>query len=118
MLWLLCARFTDCMPVSALQASLAYSRASIYNGLPVALVDTMHGVMDNRLSSSSWRTVLGGCRDLVHSVRVFILRTNDPRRGGKLAAFALHMTTMTKLVFGQCVGACASGCRARWSSTT
>ena len=29
-----------------------------------------------------------------------ILRTDDPRRGGKLAAFVLHMTTKTKLVFG------------------
>ena len=43
----------DCMPVSALQASLTYSRASIYDGLPAGLVDTMHGVMDNRLSSST-----------------------------------------------------------------
>ena len=27
-------------------------------------------------------------------------RTDDPRRDGKLAAFVLHMTTRTKLVFG------------------
>ena len=43
----------DCMPVSALQASLTYSRASIYDGLPAGLVDTMHGVMDNRLRTVS-----------------------------------------------------------------
>ena len=29
-----------------------------------------------------------------------ILRTDDPRRGGKLAAFVLHMTTKTRLVYG------------------
>ena len=45
-----CVRFTDCMLEGPRPA---YSRASIYNGLPVALVDTMHGVMDNRLSSST-----------------------------------------------------------------
>ena len=28
----------DCMPLSAQQASLTYSRASIYDGLPAALV--------------------------------------------------------------------------------
>ena len=35
----------DCMPLSAQQASLTYSRASIYDGLPAALVD-------NRLSTA------------------------------------------------------------------
>ena len=94
----------DCMPVSALQASLTYSRASIYDGLPAGLVDTMHGVMDNRLSSSSWRTVSAGVAIWTTVCALYgwdrILRTDDPRRGGKLAAFVLHMTTKTKLVFG------------------
>ena len=29
-----------------------------------------------------------------------VLRTDDPLRGGKLAAFVLHMTTKTTLVYG------------------
>ena len=94
----------DGMPLSAQQASLTYSRASIYDGLPAALVDVMHGVMDNRLSSSSWRTVSAGVAIWCTVCALYgwerILRTDDPRRGGKLAAFVLHMTTKTRLVYG------------------
>ena len=95
----------DCMPLSAQQASLAYSRASIYDGLPAALVDNrLSGVMDNRLSSSSWRTVSAGVAIWCTVCALYgwerILRTDDPRRGGKLAAFVLHMTTTTTLVYG------------------
>ena len=64
----------------------------------------MHGVMDNRLSSSSWRTVSAGVAIWTTVCALYgwerVLRTDDPRRGGKLAAFVLHMTTKTKLVFG------------------
>ena len=80
---------------------MTYSRASIYDGLPAALVD--NGVMDNRLSSSSWRTVSAGVAIWCTVCALYgwerILRTDDPRRGGKLAAFVLHMTTKTRLVY-------------------
>ena len=102
--FLLCVGCGDCMPLSALEASLSYSRASIYEGLPASLVDSMHGVMDNRLSSSSWRTVSAAVSIWFVVCALYgwdrILRTDDPRRGGKLAAFVLHMTTRTMLVFG------------------
>ena len=65
--------------------------------------NTMHGVMDNRLSSSSWRTVSAGVAIWCTVCALYgwerILRTDDPRRGGKLAAFVLHMTTKTRLVY-------------------
>ena len=48
---------------------------------------------------------LGGRGDLVHGLRPLRLGSVssapcDPRRGGKLAAFVLHMTTKTRLVYG------------------
>ena len=101
---LCCMAGCDCMPLSAQQASLTYSRASIYDGLPDGLLGTMHDVMDNRLSSSSWRTVSAGVAIWTTVCSLYgwerILRTDDPRRGGKLAAFVLHMTTTTTLVYG------------------
>jgi len=101
---LCCMAGCDCMPLSAQQASLTYSRASIYDGLPGGLLGTMHDVMDNRLSSSSWRTVSAGVAIWTTVCSLYgwerILRTDDPRRGGKLAAFVLHMTTTMTLVYG------------------
>ena len=52
-----------------------------------------------------------------------ILRTDDPRRGGKVGRFVLHMTTKTKLVLGSIelvLGSIEWGvrvldARARWS---
>ena len=100
----LCVAGGDCMPLSAQQASLSYSRASIYDGLPGSLTDVMHEVMDNRLSSSSWRTVSAGVAIWGTVCAAYgwerVLRTDDPLRGGKLAAFVLHMTTKTTLVYG------------------
>ena len=100
----LCVVGGDCMPLSAQQASLSYSRASIYDGLPGSLTDVMHEVMDNRLSSSSWRTVSAGVAIWGTVCAAYgwerVLRTDDPLRGGKLAAFVLHMTTKTTLVYG------------------
>ena len=100
----LCVVGGDCMPLSAQQASLSYSRASIYDGLPGSLTDVMHEVMDNRLSSSSWRTVSAGVAIWGAVCAAYgwerVLRTDDPLRGGKLAAFVLHMTTKTTLVYG------------------
>ena len=100
----LCVVGGDCMPLSAQQASLSYSRASIYDGLPGSLTDVMHEVMDNRLSSSSWRTVSAGVAIWGAVCAAYgwerVLRTDDPLRGGKLAAFVLHMTTKTTLAYG------------------
>ena len=99
----LCVVGGDCMPLSAQQASLSYSRASIYDGLPGSLTDVMHEVMDNRLSSSSWRTVSAGVAiwGTVCAAHGWerVIRTDDPLRGGKLATFVLHMTTKTTLAY-------------------
>ena len=55
----------------------------------------MHEVMDNRLSSSSWRTVSDGVAIWGAVCAAYgwerVLRTDDPLRGGKLAAFVLHI---------------------------
>ena len=79
----LCVVGGDCMPLSAQQASLSYSRASIYDGLPGSLTDVMHEVMDNRLSSSSWRTVSAGVAIWGAVCAAYgwerVLRTDDPR---------------------------------------
>ena len=100
----LCVVGGDCMPLSAQQASLSYSRASIYDGLPGPLTDMMYGVMDNRLSSSSWRTVSAGVAIWGVVCAAYgwerVIRTDDPQRGGKLAAFVLYMTTKTTLSWG------------------
>ena len=99
----LCVVGGDCMPLSAQQASLSYSRASIYDGLPGSLTDVMHEVMDNRLSSSSWRTVSAGVAIWGTVCAAYgwprVIRTDDPDRGGKLAAFVLHMATETTLAY-------------------
>ena len=45
------------MPVTRIQASMSYSPASLYAGLPLDLVPQVETVLDNRLASSSWRKV-------------------------------------------------------------
>jgi len=90
--------------------------------------NTVHGVMDNRLSSSSWRTVSAhGLDDLVHGLRPLRLGAYPPhgrpaprRQVGRLRPAhddqdeaRLSLCGGPRLMYG----ACASGCRARWSST-
>ena len=92
------------MPVTRIQASMSYSPASLYAGLPLDLVPQVETVLDNRLASSSWRKVQAAVKiwRAVADVRGWphIIATDDPDRGGKLVTFVLHMLTDTDLVWG------------------
>ena len=103
-IFLSCISEGEAMPVNNLQSTISYVRASIYSGLPSAFEGVMESVMDNRLSSSSWRTIESG---LKHWRRVCtdqgwspVIHTDDPHRGGKLAAFVLYLLDQTELVWG------------------
>ena len=92
------------MPLTRIQASMTYSSASLFVGLPLDLVGQVETVLDNRLASSSWRKVqvavkiwrgVAEQRSWAH-----IITTDDPERGGKLVTFVMHMLTDTELVWG------------------
>jgi len=102
--------FTCCLqpvapaPVSKFSSSVSNVRSSIFNGLPADLTETVETLLDNRLSSSSWRTVKSGMR-IWKAVAVerdwpHIIVTDDPERGGKLTALVCSMLTDTDLVWG------------------
>lgn len=83
--------------------SVPYARADIFTGLPGALLSRVEQVMDNRLAPSSMRTVHSAMaiwRPLaeLHGWPT-VMETDDPDRGGKLAAFVMKMVDDTSLVF-------------------
>ena len=85
-----------------------YDRASLFEGLPLSLEDRLEKVLDNRLSSSSWRTVKGGLakwREVAdrHGWGT-IIPTGDSTRGGKLVTLALSMVDETDLVYSSIEG--------------
>ena len=92
------------MPVTRVMSSAPVGRASIFTGLPARFVPMVESVLDNRLSSSSWRTVQSGVKiwRLVADAEGWspIIATDDPDRGGKLATFVCHMIEHTDLVWG------------------
>ena len=65
-IFLACVSDCEAMPVSHLQGTISYTRASVYSGLPSALEGAMEAVMDNRLSTSSWRTIEAGLKHWRH----------------------------------------------------
>ena len=89
--------------LTAQQASISYGRSSIYMGLPATLHSFVERVMDNRLSSSSWRTMRSGVKIWREVAASYgwsaIIPTDDPSRGGKLIAFVHAMTENTALVW-------------------
>ena len=84
-------------------ASVQYPRASLYDGLPVDLLEAADELMSNRLSPSSMATVNIAFERYwtpladEHGWPV-ILETDDPERGGKMAAFVLRLIDDTNLV--------------------
>ena len=84
-------------------ASVQYPRASLYDGLPVDLLEAADELMSNRLAPSSMATVNIAFERYwtpladEHGWPV-ILETDDPERGGKLAAFVLRLLDDTNLV--------------------
>ena len=84
--------------------TVSYARASIYTGLPTeAVASQVDRVMDNRLGTSSHRSVRAALSywDAVRERHGWsrILVTDDPSRGGKLATFVTYMAFETELAF-------------------
>ena len=81
----------------------SYVRSSIYAGLPDEVVPQVEQIMDNRLATSSWQKLTTALK----SWRAFaalhgwetIIRTDDPNRGGKLAAWVTSLIALTTLVY-------------------
>lgn len=107
-LLLLCAMCASCAGAKERdgsflqQSSVSYPRASIFEGLPQALVGRVDEVLDNRLSSSAFRSISAA---LSHWDRVRaawgwqrVILSDDPERGGKMAAFVIGLLDDTNLV--------------------
>ena len=99
-----CVQTGESMPLSRLAASMSYEPASLFDGLPADMYGAVESVLDNRLSSSSWRTVKAGIKiwKEVAEARGWptIITSGDQHRGGKLATFVMHMVQQTDLVYG------------------
>ena len=97
----------DAMParegVNLLRTSLTYSVADVFQGLPASLQTRVDAVMDNRLADSSMRSVNSAYAHWKPVADEFgwdyIIPSDDPERGGKLAAFVLHLMDDTSLVY-------------------
>ena len=82
--------------------SIAYTRASIFVGLPLqALASRVDEIMDNRLSGSSHASIqaaLGHWRVVCSRHRwPEVIASDDPSRGGKLATFMIYCIDETDL---------------------
>ena len=95
-------------PVSRQGLSVPYTRSSIFSGLPPRLEAAVEMALDNRYSSSSWRTIATGVRHWRGIAEEFgwptVISTDDPDRGGKLAAFLVMLAADTDLVWGSIEG--------------
>ena len=88
---------------SAQVATVQYPRASLYEGLPVDFFDSVDELMQNRLAPNSMAKVEIAFNRYWKPVAEeygwdVIIATDDPERGGKLAAFVLRMLGDTALV--------------------
>jgi hypothetical protein len=90
-------------PPVTFNSLVPYSRASLFAGLPPRMETRLEQLLDNRLSSSSWRTIQAGLKRWKEIAReegwTMVIPTDDPDRGGKLVAFVLRMVDQTELVF-------------------
>jgi len=86
------------------EASVPYDRTTLFTGLPRHLEGRLGSILDNRLSSSSWRTIeTGVSRWKEVSARhgwSAVIPTGDPERGAKLVSYVLELLENTDLVFG------------------
>ena len=82
-----CVQEGSSMPLTALQASIPYTRTSIFTGMPDDLRTHVVDIMDARLSESTWRTVRAGVKRwwVTCANRRFarVISTDDPERGAK-----------------------------------
>ena len=98
-----CVQSGDAMPLSRFDAALSYPTTSLFEGLPADLLPAVEGVINNRLSSSSWSKVRTGMR-LWRQVAdsrgwAHVIRTGDQHRGAKLVTFVMHLVENTELVW-------------------
>ena len=95
-------------PVSRQGLSVPYTRSSIFSGLPPRLEAVVEMALDNRYSSSSWRTIAAGVKHWRTVAEEFgwgtVIATDDPCRGGKLAAFLITLVADTELVWSSIEG--------------
>ena len=83
--------------------SVAYTRTSLWEGLPASCSADLERVLDNRLGSSSLRSMAAALKIwfavcALHSFD-YVLATDNPMRGGAVAAFVLYMVSDTTLVW-------------------
>ena len=85
------------------EVAVSCVRSSIFDGLPGEFLDPIERMLDNRLAASSMRKVARASR----LWREFadehewgsIIRTDDPNRGGKMAAFVMSLVMTTAIVY-------------------
>ena len=87
--------------VISTKAMVPYSRASVFKGLPKALEGEADELMDARLAPSSHASVQAALRhwEVVRARHRWplVMVSDDPDRGGKLAAYALYLVYETDL---------------------
>ena len=78
-------------------------RSTLFDGLPPEFATPLDQVLDNRLAPSSMRKVRRAakvwCVFAAEQGWPGLLRSDDPQRGAKLAAFVLMLVMTTKLVY-------------------
>jgi hypothetical protein len=85
------------------QLSVPYSRASVFDGLPMEFSDSLDEIMDTRLAETSMAKVASAVRRWTAYAQdqgtPILLVSDDPLRGGRLAGWVLSMVQDTELVF-------------------
>ena len=83
--------------------AVSFPRASIHDGLPADLVEQVGSFMDTRLKPSSMRSVHAALSQWRPVALRYgwpeVILSDDPNRGGKLAAFVMRMAEDTSLGF-------------------
>lgn len=87
----------------ALRGSVAYSRASLFDGILPEYRDRLDEVFDNRLAATSMAKVMTAYNRwsefcAAHDLDT-LLKTDDPSRAGRLASWVLSMVDDTELVY-------------------
>ena len=83
--------------------SVPYARASVFTGLPPEYMERADQIMDNRLAASSTSKMMVAYRrwETFCDTRGWcpLIDTDDPDRGGRMAAWVISMVDETELVF-------------------
>lgn len=81
--------------ISRTELSVSYARSSMYDGLRTDFADRLDQLLDNRLASSSMRTVNAAMTIWREVADIFswehVIQTDDLQRGSKVASFIIYM---------------------------